>query len=107
MDYHNAITFSLYQLQSTLKYKKKSSSTFGKINKYKLDPIAKQTLLLLKKENGELNLKEPETTKTPTCGLTYLHIDLYISRIWLSKSQGNKIFKPKNPFLLFWFSRFY
>ena len=81
MDYHNAITFSLYQLQSTLKYKKKSSSTFGKINKYKLDPIAKQTLLLLKKENGELNLKEPETTKIPTCGLTYLHIDLYISRI--------------------------
>ena len=76
MDYHNAITFSLYQLQSTLKYKKKSSSTFGKINKYKLDPIAKQTLLL-KKENGELNLKEPETTETPTCGLTYLHIDLY------------------------------
>ena len=62
------------------KIQKKSSSTFGKINKYKLDPIAKQTLLL-KKENGELNLKEPETTKTPTCGLTYLHIDLYISRI--------------------------
>ena len=46
MDEQIAILFSVYQLQSTLKYKKKSSSTFGKINKYKLDPIAKQTLFL-------------------------------------------------------------
>ena len=71
MDYHNAITFSLYQLQSTLKYKKKSSSTFGKINKYKLDPIAKQTLFL-QKENGGLTLKETEITKNHFCGLSYI-----------------------------------
>ena len=55
--------------------KKESSSTFDKINKCTLDPIAKQTLFL-QKENGGFNLKEPETTKNPTCGLTYLHIDL-------------------------------
>ena len=69
--------FSLYQLQSTLKHTKKSSSTFGKINKYKSDPIAKQTLFL-QKENGGLNLKEPETTKTPTSGLTFIYILTYI-----------------------------
>ena len=62
MDEHIPILFSVYQLQSTLKYKKKPSSTFGKINQYKLDPIAKQTLFL-SKETGGLNLKEPETTK--------------------------------------------
>ena len=32
--------------------------------------------MFLQKENGGFNLKEPETTKNPTCGLTYLHIDL-------------------------------
>ena len=87
------------------KIQKISSSTVGKINKYKLDPIGKQTLFL-QKENGRFNLKEPETTKNPTCGLTYLHIDLYnVSPEY--ENQQNKIFKPKNPFLLFWFSRLY
>ena len=91
--------FSLYQLQSTLKYKKTSSSTFGKINKYKLDPIAKQTLFL-QKENGGLNLKEPETTKTPTCGLTYLHIDLHKVFPEYDYPKINKIksSNPKTPF---------
>ena len=98
MDWHNAITFSLYQLQSELKYKKKASSTFGKINKYKLDPIAKQTLFL-QKENGGFNLKEPEITKTPTCGLSY--ILTYIRYLQNMKINKIKSSNPKTPFYYF------
>ena len=45
------------------KIQKKSSSTFGKINKYKLDPIAKQTLLL--KRKWRIEFKRTRNNRNP------------------------------------------
>ena len=49
-----------------------------------------------------MNLKEPETTKNPTSGLTYLHIDLYKVSPEYDYLKINKI-KSSNPENLFYY----
>ena len=80
------------------KIQKKSFSTFGKINKYKLDPLAQQ-ILFLQKENGGFNLKETEIMKNPTCGLSY--ILTYIRYLQNMKINKIKSSNPKTPFYYF------
>ena len=50
-----------------------------------------------------MNLKEPETTKKPTCELTYLHIELYKVSPEYDYLKINKIksSNPKSPFYYF------
>ena len=63
-----------------------------------MDPIAKQTLFP-QKENGGLNLKEPEITKTPTSGLSYILTDIrYLQNIKINQIKSSN---PNTPFYYF------